>query len=105
MTPVSGVSQYLQKLSALSPTSALGGATPKSEEEALARTAQEFEAMFIAELLKAGSNSDMSAKLFGDSRAMKIFSEMRDEAYAEEMARAGGMGIAKMLCKELGRSL
>jgi len=103
---VSGsMSGYLQTLAALNPSSVTNGEVPKTPEEGLRKVTQEFESVFIAELMKQMRKTDFSGGLFGEDRAMKIFGEMRDESFAAEMAKAGGMGIGNMLYQELKKGL
>lgn len=99
------MSGYLQTLAALNPASVGNGEMPKTPEEGLKRVTQEFEAVFIAELLKQMRKTDFSGGLFEKDRAMKIYEEMRDESFASEMSRAGGMGIGTMLYQELKKGL
>ena len=105
MSSISGISGYLQSMAALNPSSVANGAVPKTREEGLLKVTQEFESVFIAELLKQMRKTDFSGGLFGEDRAMKIYGEMRDESFAAEMAKAGGMGIGKMLYQELQKGL
>ena len=105
MSAIGGSTGYLQTLAALNPASVMRGAAPKTREEALQKVTQEFEAVFINELMKQMRKTDFSGGLFGEDRAMKIYGEMRDESFAAEMAKAGGMGIGKMLYQELKKGL
>ena len=105
MTSINGMSGYLQTLAVLNPSSVTNGEVPKTAEEGLKKITQEFESVFIAELLKQMRKTDFSGGLFGEDRAMKIYGEMRDESFASEMSKAGGMGIGKMLYQELQRGL
>lgn len=105
MNSINGVSGYMQTLAALNPSSVSNGEAPKNAEEGLRMVTQEFESVFISEILKQASKSDFSGGLFGEDRAMKIYGEMRDEAFASQMAKAGGMGIGKMLYEELKKGL
>ncbi len=106
MTPVNGVSQYLQELSAISPVSAVrAGALPADKKQGLKVVTQEFESMFITELLKAAGRTDLSAGLFGNDRAMQMYKDMHYESVAANMASAGGMGLGDMLFKEMSKGI
>ena len=105
MNAISGASGYMKTLAALNPSSVSNGEAPKTPEEGLRMVTQEFESVFIAEILKQARKTDFSGDLFGQDRAMKIYGEMRDESFASEMAKAGGMGIGKMLYEELKKGL
>ena len=105
MSAINGMSGYLKTLAALNPSSVTNGAAPKTPLEGLKKVTQEFESVFIAELLKQMRKTDFSGNLFGEDRAMKIYGEMRDESFASEMAKAGGMGIGNMLYQELSKGI
>ncbi|HZP80535.1 MAG TPA: rod-binding protein [Chthonomonadaceae bacterium] len=74
----------------------------QQRHEKLKKACQEFEAIFIGMMLKqmrkslTGSNA-----LFGNSSEAKLYQEMSDEATASQMSRAGGLGLADLLCKRL----
>ena len=99
------ISRNLQSLAAISPMSAIGKSVPKTAEEGLRTVTKEFESVFIAELLKQMRKPEWSAGLFGEDRAMKIYADMRDESFASEMSKAGGLGIGQMLYAELRKGL
>ena len=101
----SEISRGLQSLAAISPMSALGTSVPKTAEEGLRRVTQEFESVFISELLKQMRKPEWSNGLFGEDRTMKIYAVMRDESFASEMSKAGGLGIGSMLYAELRKGL
>jgi Rod binding domain-containing protein len=95
-----GVAKYLQALSGVSPGSARREA-PRTEDEALRRLSEEFETVFIGELLKEMRNTSLESGLLGNSRAGRIYREMFDDTLAGEMAGSGGLGIGKMVYDEL----
>ncbi len=67
----------------------------------LRRTAQEFEAILINTLFRNFRKSLPQDSFFGKSFAMKIYQEMRDEKFAEEMAKREDFGIARLLYEKL----
>jgi flagellar protein FlgJ len=101
---IGGVGQSLQLLAALDPTER-GGSVPKGDRAVLHKVAQEFESIFIEELFKEMRNSSMSGGLFGQDRASKMYQDMSDQAMAQGMSQAGGLGIGAMVERELGRQL
>jgi flagellar protein FlgJ len=94
LTPSPGVSTTNK------PADAVTEAAQRHEK--LKKACQEFEAIFIGMMLKqmrkslTGSNA-----LFGNSSEAKLYQEMSDEATASQMSRAGGLGLADLLCKRL----
>ncbi len=74
----------------------------RTREEA-ERVAQEFERMFIAEMLQpmfAGIETDGP---FGGGNAEEVFRPMLLDKYAEAISSAGGIGIADSVLAELLR--
>ncbi len=67
----------------------------------LRKASQEFEAVLITTLFKNFRKSLPGESLFGKSFAMKIYREMRDEKFAEEMAKREEFGIARLLYENL----
>jgi len=98
------IGQSLQVLSSLEPGSA-GGPAPRSERAVLKKVSQEFEAIFIGEMLKEMRNTPLGSGLLDQDRASKMYQDMSDQALARNMAESGGIGIARMIETELGRNL
>jgi len=75
----------------------LSTAREKTVPRPLVKACQEFESLFLNTLLREGR-----ATAGGDSsQAMKITEDMRDEALSREMAKAGGMGLGKLIQNQL----
>jgi len=72
--------------------------TVKNSDRSFKRAAQAFEAHFIEKMLNSVEQSS-----FGDeaSHSNTIFNEMRNRAFAEEISKNGGFGIASNLEKSL----
>jgi flagellar protein FlgJ len=72
----------------------------------LAKTTQDFEAVFVGMMLKqmrksmAGQNA-----LFGNSSESKMYQDMMDDATAKHMSQVGTFGLAKMLFKTMSPTL
>lgn len=77
-------------------------AAPASDQE-LRAVARQFESLFTHMLLK-----NMRAASFGpgimDNDQSEFYRDMFDERLAREMAKGGGMGIAELLVRQLGRA-
>ncbi len=78
-------------------------------QKKLQEAAEGFEAIFIEKLLKEAmpEENDGDRLLFGESRAMDLYKSMHRTAMAEEMAAAGGMGLARSIVdqyRDLSRS-
>jgi len=77
-----------------------GPITP--EQNKLKEAAQEFESIFVAQLLSTMRQSSTETDFLGEnSTTMKIFNGMLDEKYAMEIAKTGQLGLAEMLIQQL----
>ncbi len=101
----SGSQQQVDSLRA----SSLSSQGPLTLEQSKLRTAaQEFESVFVAQLLSTMRQSSTETDFLGEnSTTMKIFNGMLDEKYAMEIAKTGQLGLAEMLIQQLtgGRTL
>ncbi len=81
------------------------GATANSANDNKAKVhkaAGEFEAMFISEMLKPMFDGEsVSNQEFGGGKSEKIYQSMLVDQYSKQIAKAGGIGIAKNIEKEL----
>jgi len=69
----------------------------------LRRAAEEFEAVFLAEMLSPMFEALDTDGLGGGGLGEQMFRPMLVERYAEAIARAGGVGIADSVVRELMR--
>jgi len=84
------------------------GARTKSTEnrEALARTAREFEGVFMNSLLKAMRKTVPDNKLFNDGGATKFYRQMHDAEIAKTLATGhAGMGIADLIIGQFSQNI
>ena len=84
-------------------TAADGEMTPeqKAYDKKLREACQGFEAMFLNIMYKEMRNTVPENSLFGESNADKILQDMRDTEMVNQMAKAGGVGLADVLYKQL----
>ncbi|MGC8835281.1 MAG: hypothetical protein ACP5R4_14635 [Armatimonadota bacterium] len=75
-------------------------ALSKAELWKLRRACQDFEAIFVASLLRTARQAAQSEPADGVSG---LYLDMADTALADAVARGGGFGIAKLLEQELTR--
>lgn len=73
------------------------GAQPEGLEEAVAS----FEAFFIHHLVRSMRKTVPKGGLIDLGFAGETYEDMLDEALAQEMAKAGGIGLAKILLDQL----
>ena len=74
----------------------------KSEHE-IQKAAQDFEAVMLNMLIKAMWKTIPKSDLFEKDNSTQIYEGLMHSALSEEMARNGGMGIAKVLYQQLSR--
>lgn len=75
-------------------------AAEKRDKE-LKKACEGFEAMFLNMMYRQMRATVPEDTLFGESNAMKIFQDMRDDELMKNVAAGGGIGIADMMYKQL----
>lgn len=78
----------------------LKGQAHQNSSAALKETAQQFEAMFLQEMLKSMRQTVEKSELTSSS-ATETFENMFDKEVAMKMAQRGGAGLANMLVAHL----
>lgn len=88
---------------AIMPAQTLVSAPNKGEK--LAKTALDFEALMIEEVLKAARGSSDSSWLgTGEDQSGSLAVEMAEQQFAQALSAGGGLGIAKLLTTKLART-
>jgi flagellar protein FlgJ len=67
----------------------------------LAKAAEQFEAIFLRQMMGAMRSASLSEGLF-DSSATDQFRDMADARTADSMAKTGSLGIAELLMSQFG---
>ena len=75
----------------------------KEDSKGLKKACKEFEAIFINMLLQQFRKSIPDDGLIPKSFTMKTYEEMLDREMAENMAKSGDFGIAKMLYRQMSK--
>jgi len=79
------------------------GLTEKQRLQAK-KVAQDFEALFIGMMMKSMRSTVGKDTLTGGGHGEEVYRSMLDQAYAEaSVKRGGGMGIAKIIEKDIIR--
>jgi flagellar protein FlgJ len=89
---VTDVSQY----------SDLRMAARNNDPAALREVADQFEALFLQQMLKSMRDASMGDPLFGDSNAHETYQGMMDQQLAMELASGKGIGLADVIVRQLG---
>jgi flagellar protein FlgJ len=74
-----------------------GGSSPQTLREAT----QQFESLFITQVMKAMRGTVPESHLMGSGSGEKLFREMLDQELAGRVALSGGFGIGEMLYQQL----
>lgn len=79
---------------------------PSSAEMAISdrsarRVAEEFEALFLSEMLAPAFESLDTDGTFGGGRGEEIYRSMMVQEYGKAIARSGGVGIADAVQREI----
>jgi len=67
------------------------------------KAAQDFEAIFMGMMLKSMRDTVGKDKLTGGGHGEETFRSLLDQEYAQNAAKSGGVGLAKLIEKELTR--
>jgi Rod binding domain-containing protein len=70
-------------------------------EAAAAKAAQDFEAMFIAQMLKPMFEGLSTDGMFGGGKGEQMYRSLLVEEYGKTIAQAGGVGIADQVKAEM----
>ena len=75
-----------------------------TDRERLATAAQQFEAIFVRQMLAAARKTEFSSELSG-SQAMNTFRTMQDENFADIASKTGALGLAVQIEAQLSRQI
>lgn len=109
MSPLTTDSSALSVLRPALPTAGLERLKARLEQAAegdeagLVRAAQDFEAMFLAQMLAPMFESLESDALFGGGPAEDIYRSLLADEYGKAISRSGGVGVADQVRAELLR--
>ena len=77
----------------------------KTDDSRLREAANEFEAIFIQQMLKTMRKTSLESDLIPKSEGEKIFRSMLDEQYARLSAKSGSLGLGEMIFQQLKTNL
>lgn len=81
----------------------LKGEATQDPAKALRASAEQFEAYFIQETMKAMRKTVEKSDLMGSSQHTDTYQDLLDKEIAVQMARRGSIGLADMLEREMAR--
>ena len=101
---IDNISAVQGEVSAASFSEAISRAAENNDSSAIRAAAKQMESLFIYQMFQAMRRTvPESEGFFERSNAERIFTEMLDEEKANIMAKAGGIGIADAIYRELTR--
>ena len=77
------------------------GAGAGLSDTGAAKAAQDFEAMFIAQMLKPMFQGLSTEGMFGGGKGEEMYRSLMVEEYGKTIAKAGGVGIADQVKAEM----
>lgn len=82
------------------------GAAERTDRAGLEKAAQEFEAVFLNQLMQAMRRTVPENTLFNSQGATKLYRQMHDQEIAKAMATGrSGMGIADLIVQQFARNV
>lgn len=72
-----------------------------AQDKELKKACKGFESMFLQMMYRQMRSTVPEDTLFGESHALKIFQDMRDDELMKKTAEAGGIGLGELLYKQL----
>jgi peptidoglycan hydrolase FlgJ len=89
---------------ATTPPTAAAGAKPTDDKlEATRKSAQDFEALFLSQMMKHMFAGIDTKGMFGGGPGEEAFRDMLTQEYAKVMAKSGGIGVASTVMSEMLR--
>lgn len=105
LSPVTAGIEQTQKMSEKSSDASFEEALKKAAESGddtkLKEACQEFESVFLNMMLSTMRKTIPEGGLVEKSQGTKTFESMLDEEYAKSLSKAGGIGLADVLAKQL----
>lgn len=77
------------------------GSVSASDMQNFKKTAEEFEAVFITEMLRPMFENLEPSSPFGGGSGEKIYRDMQIDEYGKAIANAGGIGLADSVMREM----
>jgi len=75
------------------------------EEKKLKEACQEYESMFISQLLSTMRKSVPKSDIFGDRKNEEMFQDMMDGEVAKTWSKTEGIGLANILYQQMKKTL
>ena len=83
----------------------LPGTKVKTDDSRLREASNEFEAIFIQQMLKTMRKTSLESDFIKKSEGEKLFRSMLDEQYAIISSRSGRLGLGEIIYQQLKSNL
>jgi peptidoglycan hydrolase FlgJ len=96
----------IEGMSPLEPSKqAAAGPGKAAEEEKLQGACQQFEEMFLTQMMKQMRKSGPKGGMFGGGQGSDQFADMLDQERSKSWAQNGGVGLASMMFEQMKKQL
>jgi flagellar protein FlgJ len=97
---------FIEGMSPLPPSKqAAAGPSQAAEEGKLKEACQQFEEMFLTQMMKQMRKSAPEGGMFGQSQGEKQFADMLDHERAKSWSQGGGVGMAQMMFEQMKQNM
>lgn len=83
------------------PSADPGRARKKIDEKKLRQAGEDFEALFINQLLQGMRRTVFQSKILGDAPGKEIYQSLFDRELSKKMAHQGGLGLGKIMVQKV----
>lgn len=84
---------------------AAAGPSKAGEEAKLQEACEQFEEMFLTNMMKEMRKATPKGGLFGESKGSDQFQDMLDQERAKHWSQSGGVGLASMLFEQMKQQM
>lgn len=77
----------------------------KQEDKKLKEACQEFESLFLTQLLSTMRSSIPKADIFGDRKKEEMLQDLMDGEVAKAWSQADGIGLANILYQQMKKNI
>lgn len=86
---------------AMAQTKALPTVPRNASLEKMRETAQDFEAVFLSQMMKPMFEGIQTDGMFGGGQAEQMYRDLMVDEYGKSVSKAGGIGIADAVMREM----
>ena len=83
------------------PAAAPERAAKKIDEKKLKQAGEDFEALFLNQLLQSLRRTVIKSRIMGDAPGKEVYQSLFDRELSKKMAHQGGLGLGKLLVQKV----